>query len=69
MALLKPRGRKLIGAFLIVVLIAVYALVTVTIASVGLGNAQWYIHMIFFATTGILWIVPAMIIVKWMAAK
>lgn len=66
MALLKSKNRKIIGTFFILVLIVLYSLIVVTLAASGLAQAAWYIHVIFFATSGIIWILPAMIIVKWM---
>ena len=61
-----PRLRKLIGTVLIIILVLVYALVATTVASATLGASPWYIHLLYFAVTGLLWILPAMLIIKWM---
>ncbi|MDX3928677.1 MAG: DUF2842 domain-containing protein [Shinella sp.] len=61
-----PRLRKLIGTVLIIILVLVYALVATTVASALLGASPWWIHLAYFLFTGILWIVPAMLIIKWM---
>ena len=61
-----PRLRKLIGTVLIIILVLVYALVATTVASATLGESAWYIHLLYFAATGVLWILPAMLIIKWM---
>ena len=66
---LPPRIRKLIGTFLIVVLVIVYALVAVAIATATLAQAPWYAHMLFFMFSGVLWVLPAMVIIKWMAQE
>jgi len=58
--------RKIIGTILMIVLVLVYALLAVTIASATLGTSPWYIHLLYFFFTGFLWIVPAMLIIKWM---
>jgi Protein of unknown function (DUF2842) len=58
--------RKIIGTILLVVLVLVYALVAVTIASATLGTSPWYIHLLYFFLTGFLWVLPAMLIIKWM---
>jgi hypothetical protein len=58
--------RKIIGTILMVVLVLVYALLAVTIASATLGTSPWYIHLLYFFLTGFLWILPAMGIIKWM---
>lgn len=60
------RLRKFIGMLLIVALVVIYALVATTIASALLGASPWYIHLLYFFLTGLLWIVPAMFIIKWM---
>jgi RsiW-degrading membrane proteinase PrsW (M82 family) len=61
-----PRLRKLIGTVLIIILVIVYALVATTVASATLGESPWWIHLIYFLFTGLFWILPAMLIIKWM---
>ncbi|KZS54636.1 MULTISPECIES: DUF2842 domain-containing protein [Rhizobium] len=61
------RLRKFIGTILIIVLVLVYALVANTIAVATLGNAPWWGHLLYFFLTGLLWVLPAMVIIKWMA--
>ncbi|MBY5831524.1 DUF2842 domain-containing protein [Rhizobium ruizarguesonis] len=61
------RLRKFIGTILIIVLVLVYALVANTIAVATLGNARWWGHLLYFLLTGLLWVLPAMVIIKWMA--
>ena len=63
------RAKKMIGMFLIVVLVVVYALMAVAIASATLANAPWWAHMLYFMFSGVLWVVPAMVIIKWMAKE
>ena len=58
--------RKIIGTILMIILVLVYALLAVTIASATLGTSPWYIHLLYFFFTGFLWILPAMLIIKWM---
>ena len=55
--------------FFIVILVIVYALVAVAIASATLANAPWYAHMLYFMFSGVLWVVPAMVIIKWMSTE
>lgn len=61
------RLKKLIGTFLLVVLVVVYALVATTIASAKLGESGPVVHLAYFFFTGLLWVLPAMLIIKWMA--
>ena len=63
------RVRKLIGTFFIVVLVIVYALIAVAVASATIANAPWYAHMLFFMFSGILWVLPAMLIISWMSKE
>lgn len=60
------RTRKLIGTFLIVAIALLYALVATTIAAAKLADASGWVHLIYFLFTGILWVVPAMLIINWM---
>lgn len=66
---LPPRVRKFIGTIFIIILVVVYALVAVSIASATLANAPWYAHTLYFLFSGVLWVVPAMILIKWMAKQ
>lgn len=61
-----PRIRKLIGTVLLVFIVCLYALLATMIAVAQLAESHWSIHLLYFAVTGLLWIVPAMFIIKWM---
>lgn len=60
------RLKKLIGTVLIVALVILYALLATTIAAYRLADSAWYVHFLYFLLTGILWVVPAMFIIRWM---
>ncbi len=60
------RLRKLIATILIIVLVIVYALAATTFASLLLGTSPWWVHLLYFFLTGLLWILPAMLIIRWM---
>jgi uncharacterized integral membrane protein len=62
-----PGWRSFVGTILIIVLVIVYALAATTIASLLLGSAPWWVHLLYFFLTGFLWVLPAMAIIKWMA--
>jgi len=51
---------------MIIVLVLVYAFLAVLVASATLGKAHWTVHLIYFFVTGLLWVLPAMWIIKWM---
>jgi hypothetical protein len=61
--------RKLTGTVLIIVLVLTYAFFAVVIASATLGTSPWYVHLAYFFFSGLLWILPAMWIIKWMEQK
>ncbi|APO74305.1 hypothetical protein AM571_CH01471 [Rhizobium etli 8C-3] len=61
------RLRKFIGTILIVVLVLLYALLANTIAVAALGGSSWRVHLLYFSLTGLVWVLPAMLIIKWMA--
>jgi hypothetical protein len=46
--------------------VVVYALAAVTLASLLLGASPWWVHLLYFFFTGLLWVLPAMLIIKWM---
>ena len=56
----------MIGTVIIVVVAMIYALVATTIAAAKLADASGWIHMVYFLLTGVLWVVPAMVVIKWM---
>ena len=60
------RLKKLIGTVLLIVLVLVYALVATTVAVAQLSQSGPLVHLAFFFLTGLLWVLPAMAIIKWM---
>ena len=63
------RLRKLIGMIVLVTLVVLYALISVTIATYRLAEAGPWVHLVYFGLTGLLWVVPAMFIIKWMIGR
>ncbi len=61
------RLRKFIGTILMVILVLVYAWLATTVAVATLGASPWWAHLLYFVLTGLLWILPAMLLIKWMA--
>ncbi|MEQ1942544.1 DUF2842 domain-containing protein [Mesorhizobium sp. VNQ89] len=60
------RLKKLIGTVLLVLLVVVYALIATTVAVARLAESGPLVHLAFFVLTGILWVLPAMGIIKWL---
>jgi hypothetical protein len=62
------RVRKLIGTVIIVTLVTVYALMTMTLAvRLQLPEMHWSVQLAFFAVGGFLWILPSMLVIRWMS--
>lgn len=60
------RLKKLIGTFVLIALVVIYALVATTVAVARLGESSAWVHLAYFLFTGVLWVVPAMGIISWM---
>jgi uncharacterized membrane protein len=64
-----PRLKRFIGMLILLALVILYALIATTIASYRLAESPWYIHLAFFAFSGLLWVLPAMGVISWMERK
>ncbi|WP_182421935.1 DUF2842 domain-containing protein [Aureimonas sp. ME7] len=60
------RLKKLIGAVILLFLVIAYAVLATAYASLRLGQSPGYVHLLYFLLTGLLWIVPAMFVIRWM---
>lgn len=60
------RLKKLIGTIMLVALVIAYALIATIVAVAQLAEAGPLAHFLFFLVGGLIWILPAMGIVKWM---
>lgn len=60
------RLKKLIGVVILLALVIVYAVFATAYASLYLGDAPGYVHLLYFLVTGLLWVVPAMFVIRWM---
>lgn len=60
------RLKKLIGTVLLVALVIVYALAASAIAVGRLAESGPLVHLLFFLGSGLVWVLPAMWIIRWM---
>lgn len=60
------RTRKLVGAILLVVFLSVYALAAMMVAIVMQVSASKIAELAYYPIAGLLWVLPAMWLVKWM---
>lgn len=58
--------RKLIGTIVMVVLLVTYVLAAMVIVSYAVEDAPWWQSVIYAAIAGLLWIVPAALVIRWM---
>jgi hypothetical protein len=61
------RLRKLIGAVLLLVLVAVWALLAAAFAQVSLVAESRVVAAIYYVAVGLGWVLPAMPLVRWMS--
>lgn len=61
------RVRKLVGTVLLVVFVALYALTAMTIAAAKLPGTSGWVQLGFFVVAGLIWILPAGLLIAWMA--
>ncbi|GLQ05373.1 DUF2842 domain-containing protein [Sneathiella chinensis] len=59
------KSRKIAGLLLLLVLLTVYPLGVMLLAVNILPDNRW-VELLFYPVAGILWIFPAMKIIKWM---
>jgi hypothetical protein len=60
------RVKKLIGTVLLVALVCIYAVFATIVAVAQLSQSGPLVHLAYFLLTGLLWVLPAMLIIKWM---
>lgn len=63
------RLKKLIGTILLIALVIVYALLATMIAVAQFSESGPLVHLLFFFLSGLLWVLPAMVIIKWMVTE
>ena len=59
--------RKLTGTIALIALIVVYSLTAMTIAAAKLPGTSGLVQLVYFAVAGLLWVLPAGLIIWWMA--
>ena len=60
------RSRKLLGTVVLVVFVCCYALAAMTVAAAKLPGTSGWVQLVYFSTAGLLWIIPAAPLVRWM---
>jgi len=60
------RTRKLIGVFALLALIICYAFAAMALGLFVLGGAPAWAHFAYYVVAGLVWALPAMVLVRWM---
>lgn len=63
---MSTRLKKLIGAVVLVVGVCVYALIVMAVGQIKLAQSGPMTQLAFFAFFGLIWIVPAAWLIRWM---
>lgn len=61
------RLRKLIGAFALIALVIVWALVAMALAQTVLTSISGFVAAIYYVVAGLGWVLPAMPLIRWMS--
>jgi len=63
---LPVRLKKFIGMIALIALVVLYALISTAFAVAVLADKSAWTHLAFYLVSGLMWILPAMWIIKWM---
>lgn len=62
------RTRKLIGAIVLLVFLAIYALLALAVAVVlQVNTTSKFVELAYYVIAGLIWVIPAAFIVSWMS--
>ncbi len=64
---MRARTRKLIGTIVLVIALPIYSMVIIGASGAMLVGASTLVTTLFFLVTGLIWVLPAMFLVSWMA--
>ena len=62
----RPGLRKLAGMVILVIFVIVYAFFAMIIGS-AMSEKSLIIQVVYFSVAGLIWVIPAGLIIKWMA--
>lgn len=64
--MIKPRLRKLFGMIILVIFVIIYAFFAMIIGA-AMTEKNLIVQIIYFSFAGLIWVLPAGLIIKWMA--
>lgn len=59
--------RKLVGTIVLLVFLVVYLAIAGAIGSGRIAEAGGFVQFAYFLVAGLLWVVPAALLIRWMA--
>lgn len=59
--------RKLVGTIVLLVFLVVYIAIAGAIGSGRIAEANGFVQFAYFLMAGLLWVVPAALLIRWMA--
>jgi regulator of protease activity HflC (stomatin/prohibitin superfamily) len=63
---MRERSRKLFGTIVLLLLLAAYATIAAVIGSGRIARAPQWVQFAFYLTTGLAWVIPAGLLIRWM---
>lgn len=60
------RQRKFVGVLLVLAVLVGYAVIAVSLGDVLVGGASSLVQLVYFAIAGLLWVIPAGLVIRWM---
>ena len=63
---MRGRSQKLFGTIVLLLFVAVYATIAAIIGSGRVAHAPQWVQFAFFLTTGLAWVIPAGLLIRWM---
>lgn len=63
---MQARTRKLIGTVVLLVFLGAYAWAAVIIGAGRITLAPHWVQLLYFALAGLLWVIPASLLIRWM---
>ncbi len=64
---MRIRTRKLVGTFALLALVAIWSLLAMALAQSVLTDINGFVAVIYYVVAGLGWVLPAMLLVKWMS--
>ena len=63
---MKVRQRKFVGILLVLAVLAGYAVIAASLGDLLVGGAPPTVQIIYYAIAGLLWVIPAGLVIRWM---